>query len=44
MPSNSGIQPSRRVAEAHGFRVVDEAGEFDMLMRGTMRTPNAEGV
>ena len=24
---------SRRVAEAHGFRVVDQAGEFDVLVR-----------
>ena len=34
---------SRRVAEAHGFRVVDEAGEFDVLVReATRRTDGAE--
>jgi [ribosomal protein S18]-alanine N-acetyltransferase len=30
---------SRRVAEAHGFRVVDRAGEFDVLVREAPRTP-----
>jgi [ribosomal protein S18]-alanine N-acetyltransferase len=30
---------SRRVAEAHGFRVVDRAGEFDVLVRDPPRSP-----
>ena len=30
---------SRRVAEAHGFRVVDRAGEFDVLVREPSRSP-----
>ena len=34
---------SRRVAEAHGFRVVDKAGEFDVLVReAPRRTDSAE--
>jgi [ribosomal protein S18]-alanine N-acetyltransferase len=34
---------SRRVAEAHGFRVADRAGEFDVLVREAPReTGNAE--
>lgn len=34
---------SRRVAEAHGFRVVGRAGEFDVLVReATRRTDGAE--
>jgi RimJ/RimL family protein N-acetyltransferase len=28
---------SRRVAEAHGFRIVSQAGEFDVLVRETPR-------
>jgi RimJ/RimL family protein N-acetyltransferase len=34
---------SRRVAEAHGFRVVGEAGEFDVLVREATRRPEGEG-
>lgn len=30
---------SRRVAEAHGFRVVGRAGEFDVLVREAARSP-----
>jgi [ribosomal protein S18]-alanine N-acetyltransferase len=33
---------SRRVAEAHGFRVVGEAGEFDVLVREATRSPAGE--
>jgi RimJ/RimL family protein N-acetyltransferase len=33
---------SRRVAEAHGFRTVDRAGEFDVLVREAPR--RAEGA
>ena len=33
---------SRRVAEAHGFRVVGDAGEFDVLMREAPRRPQDE--
>jgi ribosomal-protein-alanine N-acetyltransferase len=34
---------SRRVAEAHGFRVVGQAGEFDVLVREpTRRSEGAE--
>jgi RimJ/RimL family protein N-acetyltransferase len=33
---------SRRVAEAHGFRVVGEAGEFDVLAREAPRSPEDE--
>jgi RimJ/RimL family protein N-acetyltransferase len=34
---------SRRVAEAHGFRVVGRAGEFDVLVReATRSTDGAE--
>jgi [ribosomal protein S18]-alanine N-acetyltransferase len=33
---------SRRVAEAHGFRVVGEAGEFDVLVRETAPSPDGE--
>ena len=33
---------SRRVAEAHGFRVVREAGEFDVLVRDAPRRPQDE--
>jgi [ribosomal protein S18]-alanine N-acetyltransferase len=33
---------SRRVAEAHGFHVVGEAGEFDVLVRETTRSPAGE--
>jgi [ribosomal protein S18]-alanine N-acetyltransferase len=32
---------SRRVAEAHGFRVVDRAGEFDVLVREAQQTSDA---
>jgi RimJ/RimL family protein N-acetyltransferase len=28
---------SRRVAEAHGFRIVGQAGEFDVLVREAPR-------
>jgi len=31
---------SRRVAEAHGFRVVGRAGEFDVLVRDAQRSPD----
>jgi ribosomal-protein-alanine N-acetyltransferase len=31
---------SRRVAEAHGFRAVDRAGEFDVLVREAPRSPD----
>jgi RimJ/RimL family protein N-acetyltransferase len=30
---------SRRVAQAHGFRVVGRAGEFDVLVREPLREP-----
>ena len=30
---------SRRAAEAHGFRVVDRAGAFDVLVREAPRSP-----
>ena len=33
---------SRRVAEAHGFRVVGEAGEFDVLVREAARQTDGE--
>jgi RimJ/RimL family protein N-acetyltransferase len=33
---------SRRVAQAHGFRVVDEAGEFDVLVREPPRATGGE--
>lgn len=33
---------SRRVAEAHGFRVVGEAGEFDVLVREAPRRADGE--
>jgi [ribosomal protein S18]-alanine N-acetyltransferase len=33
---------SRRVAEAHGFRVVGEAGEFDVLAREAPRSSAGE--
>jgi len=32
---------SRRVAEAHGFRIVGEAGEFDVLVREAPRGGDA---
>jgi RimJ/RimL family protein N-acetyltransferase len=32
---------SRRVAEAHGFRIVGEAGEFDVLVREATRREDA---
>jgi [ribosomal protein S18]-alanine N-acetyltransferase len=32
---------SRRVAEAHGFRIVGEAGEFDVLVREAPRGEDA---
>ena len=32
---------SRRVAEAHGFRIVGEAGEFDVLVREAPRVEDA---
>ena len=32
---------SRRVAEAHGFRIVGEAGEFDVLVREATRHEDA---
>jgi [ribosomal protein S18]-alanine N-acetyltransferase len=32
---------SRRVAEAHGFRIVGEAGEFDVLVREAPRREDA---
>jgi [ribosomal protein S18]-alanine N-acetyltransferase len=32
---------SRRVAEAHGFRIVGEAGEFDVLVREPPRREDA---
>jgi RimJ/RimL family protein N-acetyltransferase len=35
---------SRRVAEAHGFRVVAQAGEFDVLVRDTGASAEARGV
>jgi RimJ/RimL family protein N-acetyltransferase len=31
---------SRRVAEAHGFRLVGRAGEFDVLVREAARRPD----
>jgi [ribosomal protein S18]-alanine N-acetyltransferase len=33
---------SRRVAEAHGFSVVGEAGEFDVLVREAVRRADGE--
>jgi [ribosomal protein S18]-alanine N-acetyltransferase len=33
---------SRRVAEAHGFRLVGEAGEFDVLVREAARRAEGE--
>jgi RimJ/RimL family protein N-acetyltransferase len=33
---------SRRVAEAHGFRVAGEAGEFDVLVREALRRADGE--
>ncbi len=33
---------SRRVAEAHGFRVAGEAGAFDVLVREAVRRPDGE--
>ncbi len=33
---------SRRVAEAHGFRVAGEAGAFDVLVREAPRGPDGE--
>jgi RimJ/RimL family protein N-acetyltransferase len=33
---------SRRVAEAHGFRVVSQAGEFDVLVREAPRRDDGE--
>jgi [ribosomal protein S18]-alanine N-acetyltransferase len=33
---------SRRVAEAHGFRIVGEAGEFDVLVREPARSAEGE--
>ncbi len=33
---------SRRVAEAHGFRVVGQADEFDVLVREAARRPDGD--
>jgi [ribosomal protein S18]-alanine N-acetyltransferase len=33
---------SRRVAEAHGFRIIGEAGEFDVLVREPPRRRDGE--
>jgi [ribosomal protein S18]-alanine N-acetyltransferase len=33
---------SRRVAEAHGFSIVGQAGEFDVLVREAPRRPDGE--
>jgi RimJ/RimL family protein N-acetyltransferase len=33
---------SRRVAEAHGFRIVGEAGELDVLVREAPRSADVE--
>jgi hypothetical protein len=32
----------RRVARAHGFRIVGEARKFDVLVRGATRRPDGE--
>jgi ribosomal-protein-alanine N-acetyltransferase len=34
---------SRRVAEAHGFRLAGRVGEFDVLVREAPRGPKGEG-
>jgi RimJ/RimL family protein N-acetyltransferase len=33
---------SRRVAEAHGFRIIGDAGEFDVLVREAPRSRDTE--
>jgi RimJ/RimL family protein N-acetyltransferase len=35
---------SRRVAESHGFRVVGQSGEFDVLVREACASAEARGV